>query len=40
MGAIRKDCHAVDEIPVLGSGKLDLQAVKQLAVRRDGGGGS
>lgn len=33
-----KDCHAVDEIPVLGSGKLDLQAVKKLAVRRDGGG--
>lgn len=35
-----KDCHPVEEIPALGSGKLDLQSLKRMALERAGSNGS
>lgn len=35
-----KDCHPVEEIPALGSGKLDLQSLKRMALERAGINGS
>ncbi len=32
-----RDCYSVSELPVLGSGKLDLQRLKDLALERAGG---
>jgi acyl-[acyl-carrier-protein]-phospholipid O-acyltransferase/long-chain-fatty-acid--[acyl-carrier-protein] ligase len=30
----REDLHAIDMIPTLGTGKIDLRAVRQLALQR------
>ena len=30
----REDIHAVDAIPLLGSGKIDLRGVRQLALEK------
>jgi acyl-[acyl-carrier-protein]-phospholipid O-acyltransferase / long-chain-fatty-acid--[acyl-carrier-protein] ligase len=32
----RENIHCIDSIPLLGSGKVDLKSVKQLAMEKEG----